>query len=190
EIGDDVKKARPKDFENYRDVVFKIESVDDVSAVNLRDVKEQNGGRTVTMKASGTIWVHSRPAKKQVVVEITFKGPPDAPTEIAFKTKEPLKVSLSTHDVKPRDTAGKFLDGALAVVGKKIDDTAQVTVEATAKLDVTKTAATSASASADAMMARYAASAPSTMPSVAASSAMSAMPPAGSAASAVAPPTK
>jgi hypothetical protein len=148
----------------------------------LKDVKEENGGRTVTMKASGTIWVHSRPAKKQVVVELTFKGPADAPTEIAIKTKEPLKVSLSTHDVKPRDTTGKFLDGALAVVGKKIDDTAQVTVEATAKIDSTKMAATSASASVDAMMARYATAAPSAMPSIAASTAMSAMPPIGSAA--------
>jgi hypothetical protein len=179
EIGDDVKKGRPKEFEAFRMVVFKIESVDEVSEPDLRKVTEADGARTVTVKTSGTLWVHSRPAKKQVSMQVSFKGPADAPTQISFKTTTPVDVSLATHDVKPRDTAGKFIDGALSVVGKKIDDKAQVSVEGTAKLDVAAQAA--ASAAAESMLAMHGTMASaSAMPSVAASAAKSAMPPSGS----------
>ncbi len=156
EIGDDVKAARPKDFENYKDVVFRIEAIESASpSADLTQVSEANGVRTVTLKAKGTLWVHSRPSPKTVTLEIAFRGPAEAPTELTFKTQMPLHVSLAAHDVKPRDAAGKFLDGALSVVGKKMDDDAQVSVEGTAGRDANAQAAASASASASAMLARY-----------------------------------
>ncbi|MBI2393224.1 MAG: hypothetical protein HYV09_26805 [Deltaproteobacteria bacterium] len=156
EIGDDVKAKRPKDFENYKDVVFRIETIESVTpSSDLSQVKEENGARTVTFKAKGTLWVHSRPAPKTVTVDVSFKGPADAPTEVSFKSKEPMHVSLAAHDVKPRDTAGKFLDGALRVVGKKMDDDAQISIEGTATRETDPKAASMASASASAVIGRH-----------------------------------
>lgn len=152
EVGDDVKAKRPKDFDNYKNVLFQIDTIESVTpSTDLTQVPEKDGVRTVTMKAKGTVWVHSRPAQKTVVVELAFKGSPTMPTEVSFKTKEPVHVSLAAHDVKPRDTAGKFLDGTLSVIGKKLDDDAQVHVEGSASHDPGAKVAASASAMSSAM---------------------------------------
>jgi hypothetical protein len=130
EIGE---KVEPKKRDDYKMARFTIESIDTVSAKTLADVKtDKEGVRTVHFSASGTLRVHGRPSKKKVEVDVTFKGPPDAPTEIAFRTTQPVIASLAEHDVKPRDLTGQFLAGALEKVGKKIDDKAQVHIEGTA----------------------------------------------------------
>lgn len=156
EVGDDVKAKRPKDFDNYKEVLFQIDAIESVTpSADLTQVPEKDGLRTVTMKAKGTLWVHSRPAPKTVLVELAFKGSPTMPSEVSFKTKEPVHVSLAAHDVKPRDTAGKFLDGTLSVIGKKLDDDAQVNVEGSATHDPGAKVAASASAMASAMVAGW-----------------------------------
>lgn len=177
ELGDDVKTKRPKDFENYKNVLFTIDAVESVApSADLMQVPEKDGVRTVTLKARGTLWVHSRPATKTVELEVAFKGSPTMPTELRFKSKAPLHVSLAAHNVKPRDTAGKFLDGTLSVIGKKLDDDAQVQVEGVATHDPNAKAAASASAEASAMVKTWQA-----MPAPAATSAAA---PAGSASAA------
>jgi hypothetical protein len=129
EIGDDVKRERPVDFEHYKDVVFRIDGVESVApSSDLAQVPEKDGARVVTLVARGTLWVHGRPAEKRAPLKITFRGPAAAPTEIAFESTADVVVSLAAHDVKPRDTAGKFLDGALSAVGKKLDDAAKVRI--------------------------------------------------------------
>jgi hypothetical protein len=133
ELGEKVEKAKRDD---YRMARFTIEKIETSSAPSLAAAKEEAGVRTVHFTAAGTLRVHGRSAKKSVAVDVSFKGPPDAPTEISFKTTEPVLASLSEHDVKPRDLTGQFLAGALEKVGKKIDDKAQVHVEG--KATVTK----------------------------------------------------
>ncbi len=126
ELGEKVEKVKRDD---YRMARFTIESIERTSAASLAAAKEESGVRTVHFSAKGTLRVHGRSAKKSVEVDVSFKGPPDAPTEIAFKTTQPVIASLSEHDVKPRDLTGQFLAGALEKVGKKIDDKAQVHVD-------------------------------------------------------------
>lgn len=126
EIGEKVEKAKRDD---YRMARFSIEKIDESSAASVAAAKEENGVRTVHLTASGTLRVHGRPAKKTVMVDVSFKGPPEAPTEITFKTTQPVIASLSEHDVKPRDLTGRFLAGALEKVGRKMDDRAQVHIE-------------------------------------------------------------
>jgi hypothetical protein len=126
EIGEKVEKTKRDD---YRMARFTIEKIDKASAASFAAAKDGK----VHLTATGTLRVHGRSAKKTVEVDVSFKGPPEAPTEIAFKTTEPLIASLSEHDVKPRDLTGQFLAGALEKVGKKIDDKAQVQIEGTAK---------------------------------------------------------
>ena len=137
EIGDDgpksVKQTDPQKFADYKLAHFYLDTVDEVSAKSLSDVAEASGVRVVTFKASGRLRVHGRDSKKTVSVQVTFSGPPDAPTELAFKTVDPVVASLSEHDVKPRDVSGKFLEGTLEAVGKKLDDKAQIQVEGRAK---------------------------------------------------------
>ena len=130
EIGE---KVEQKMRDDYRMARFTIEKIDESSAKSVAEAPEKDGMRTVTLKVSGTLRVHGRSAKKTAVIDVSFKGPPEAPTEITFKTKDPLVASLAEHDVKPRDTTGKFLAGALEAVGKKIDDKAQISVEGSAK---------------------------------------------------------
>lgn len=118
-------KVDPKKRDDYRMVRFTIEKIEKSSASSFAEAKDG----TFTVTANGTLRVHGRDSKKTVTVAVSFKGPPDAPTEITFKTSEALVASLSEHDVKPRDLTGRFLAGALEKVGNKIDDRAQVQIE-------------------------------------------------------------
>jgi len=129
EIGDDVE---PKRREENRFARFTIRSVDDVSS-KLVEVAEKNGERTVMVTARGDLWVHGVSSPTTVKLTAKFQGPPSAPTGLHIMTTEPLKLSLKEHDIKPRDVAGKFLNGALEKVGKKIDDTVQISLDVMAR---------------------------------------------------------
>lgn len=126
EIGEKVEPAKRDDYKMAR---FTIQSIEDVSVASLAAAKEEAGVRKVHVKAKGRLRVHGRSADKTVEIDVSFKGPADAPTEIAFRTTHPVVASLSEHDVKPRDLTGQFLAGALEKVGKKIDDKAQLQIE-------------------------------------------------------------
>ncbi len=128
EIGDDVEAMRR---EENRFARFTIRSVDEVSS-KLVEAAEKNGERSVTVTGQGDLWVHGVSSPTTVKLVAMFQGPPDAPTGLHLTTAEPLKLSLKEHDVKPRDVAGKFLNGALEKVGKKIDDTVQISLDLTA----------------------------------------------------------
>jgi polyisoprenoid-binding protein YceI len=100
---------------------------------SLAEAPDEGGARKLSAKVSGDLNVHGVVSQKTVPVTVTFGGPPDAPTEFAIRTDDPLPVSMKEHDVKPRDKIGSFLNGALDRIGKKIDDKAQVSVDFMAK---------------------------------------------------------
>jgi polyisoprenoid-binding protein YceI len=129
EIGDDVEAPRR---EENRFARFTIQGVDEVSP-KLADTPEMGGERTVTVTARGDLWLHGVSVPKTVKLVAAFQGPPNAPTSLHVTTARPLEVSLKEHDVKPRDVAGKFLSGALEKVGKKIDDTVQISLDVAAR---------------------------------------------------------
>jgi polyisoprenoid-binding protein YceI len=129
EIGDDVESMR-RDENRY--ARFTIRSIDEVSS-KLADAPETNGERTVMVSAKGDLWLHGVSSVKTIKLSAAFQGPPTAPTSLHVTTAEPLRVSLKEHDVKPRDVAGRFLNGALEKVGKKIDDTVQISLDVTAR---------------------------------------------------------
>jgi polyisoprenoid-binding protein YceI len=130
EIGPDVEAKRR---EENRWVRFTIKAIDDANPTKLAAAEAKNGQRTVTVQATGDLWLHGVASSKKVSVALTLDGPPEAPTSIRIVTSQPLKVSLKEHDVKPRDLAGKFLAGALEKIGQKIDDTVQISLDLTAK---------------------------------------------------------
>ena len=124
EIGPDVDAKRR---EENRWARFTIKSIDETSAAKAGD------GATVTVKASGDLWLHGVSSPKTVTATVTIEGPADAPTSVHVVTSQPVRVSLKEHDVKPRDLAGKFLAGALEKIGQKIDDEVQISLDLTAK---------------------------------------------------------
>lgn len=130
EIGSDVE---PKRREENRWARFTIDAIDDLAPAKLADAPETDGKRKLTVTAKGSVWLHGVTAPKTVKLKVTFTGPADAPTALHVETVDPLALSLKQHDVKPRDIAGKFLDGALEKVGKKIDDRVQVRLSIDAK---------------------------------------------------------
>jgi len=79
--------------------------------------------------AEGDLWLHGKTEPKSVKLSVSFRGAPESPSEIRVKTLEIMPVSLQAHDVKPRDIAGKFLQGTLEQIGKKIDDKVQVSLD-------------------------------------------------------------
>jgi YceI-like domain len=131
EIGDDVDA---KHREENRFARFTIQNVGDVSS-RLTDAPEKDGARTLTLTARGDLWVHGVSSPKTVKLVAAFQGPPAAPTALHITTATPLVLSLKEHDIKPRDVAGKFLNGALEKVGKKIDDSVQISLDVTARSD-------------------------------------------------------
>ncbi len=125
ELGEKVSEQARADYKLAR---FSLKKVTKAEPAKLADAKDEGGKRKVRITAEGTIRVHGREAPKTITLDVTFTGPADAPNGIQFATVEPVPVSLSEHDVKPRDNVGSFLNGALEKVGKKIDDKVQVTI--------------------------------------------------------------
>jgi hypothetical protein len=129
QLGVDVPE---KERGENRWVRFTIRSISSSSAARIADAPEKDGKRTVSIVAQGDVWLHGVSAAKTVKLTVEFQGPTAAPTSIHVVGAEPIVISLKEHDVKPRDVAGKFLDGALEKVGKKIDDSVQISIDLTA----------------------------------------------------------
>lgn len=125
EVGDDSPAASKAAHEYAR---FRLQSIT-TDVPSLAAAPEQGGKRTVHLKATGDVTVHGVSVPRTVPLVAEFEGPASAPTAVTVRSEAPFDVSLKKHDVKPRDTLGKFLDGALEKVGKKIDDRVQVSVE-------------------------------------------------------------
>jgi hypothetical protein len=119
----------------YADLVLR--SIDGLSATDLTKVAAVKDGsedvRTVAMTVHGALSIHGHVAPKDAPVDVVFHYPAGAPadsrpTRIEIKSKQPMRVVLKEHDVRPRDPAGKLLDWTARLVSK-VAETADVTVD-------------------------------------------------------------
>jgi hypothetical protein len=144
QLDDMMKDAAAR--ERNRWVHFAIRSIDGLSATDLSKVAPSKVGgddvRTITLVAHGDLEVHSLPSKgqKDVALEVRFhvpSGSPDGtkPTsiELVSKVDAPLQITLADHDVKPRDTEGILAQKAFGLLGTKVADVANVSVNLVAK---------------------------------------------------------
>ena len=112
---------------------FAIRSIDGLSATDLSKVPLSEGdARRVTMTVHGDLLVHGHKIEKEDVVEVAFRYAPGAapeakPIRIEMKSKQPMRVVLKEHDVRPRDTEGKIAAWTANLVAK-VAETADVTV--------------------------------------------------------------
>jgi hypothetical protein len=116
---------------------YAIRSIDGLSATDLSKVPPTKDGpddvRTVTMTTHGELLIHGHKVDREAQIEVTFHypsgGPPDKPSSVVVKTKTPLHVVLAEHDVKPRDDTGKIAKAAFHLLGTKVADSADISLE-------------------------------------------------------------
>jgi hypothetical protein len=120
-----------------RFAIFAIRSIDGASASDVTKMPLESDAvgafRMVSLTAHGELLLHGRKVTKDAELEVRVRyasgSPADAkPSAIEIKTKKPFTVVLSEHDVKPRDTFGKFAQGSLGLLGTKVAETASVTL--------------------------------------------------------------
>ncbi len=140
EVGD---VATPDVKEANRWIVFAIRSIDNASATDVSKVAPVSEGgedvRVVTLTAKGDLLLHGHKVEnREAKLEARLHYPAGAaanstPSLIELKSKEPLRVTLAEHDVKPRDTFGKLASGTLTLLGTKVANTADVSIDLRAK---------------------------------------------------------
>jgi hypothetical protein len=129
-LADDVKAAN-------KYAVYAIRGVENLSATDLTKVPATKDGadevRTVTATTKGELLIHGHKVDREADVEVGFHYAPgaaaDKPKSVTIKSKKPLRATLAEHDVKPRDGFGKIAKGAFNLLGTKVADVADVTLD-------------------------------------------------------------
>jgi hypothetical protein len=128
--------ANVKDANRW--ATFAIRSIDGLSATDLAKVSPEKQGdgdvRTVTLTAHGDFLLHGHKVAKDAALELTFHYSPGAPAKskpmgIDVRSKGPLHIVLADHEVKPRDNLGALAQNALGLLGTKVAETADVTLD-------------------------------------------------------------
>lgn len=117
--------------------VYAIRSVDNLSASDLSKVAATKDGdaevRSVTATTHGELLIHGHKVEREAEVEVQFRYAPgaivDKPSSVVIKAKKPLRVQLAEHDVKPRDNFGKIAKGAFSLLGTKVADSADISLD-------------------------------------------------------------
>lgn len=144
EVADGAQGKLPDDVkEKNRYAVYTIRSVENASATDLAKVPATKDGdadvRKVTLTTKGELLVHGRKVDRDAEVEVTFRyaagAPAERPSAASIVTKKPVPVVLAEHDVKPRDPAGKLAKDFFHLLGTKVADNADVTLDLKAKLE-------------------------------------------------------
>lgn len=134
-------KLDEKTKEANRYAVYAIRSVENVSTADVSKLAPTKDGgddvRTVTLTTKGELLVHGHKVERDADVEVAFRydagAPADKPKAITIKTKKPLRLVLAEHDVKPRDGFGKIAKGSFHLLGTKVADNADISLDLLAK---------------------------------------------------------
>lgn len=138
EVADGEEGKLPDDVKlGNRFAVYAIRSLENLSATDLTKVAPTKDGadelRTVTATTKGELLIHGHKVDREADVEVVFRYAPgesaDKPKSIAIKSRKPLRATLAEHDVKPRDGLGKLAKGAFNLLGTKVADVADVTLD-------------------------------------------------------------
>lgn len=129
-LPDDVKSTN-------RYATYAIRSITNLSEKDLTKVAPTKDGadevRTVTATTKGELLIHGHKVEKEAEVEVSFRYAPgataDKPRALSIKSKKPFRVTLAEHEVKPRDGFGKIAKGAFNLLGTKVADTADITLD-------------------------------------------------------------
>jgi len=137
ETGSDVPEKVRND---NRWAIFKIKKVIKAIPSSVKEAKpftdEIGTGYNFAITVEGELRIHGVTSKQIVELNISIwnvKADGErykvAKRVLLLRTVKPIEVSMKHHDVKPRDTTGKFLAKALSVVGLKIADTVLISLD-------------------------------------------------------------
>jgi polyisoprenoid-binding protein YceI len=134
-------KLDEKVKEQNRYAVYAIRSIENPTATDVTTIAPTKDGtdevRTVTMTTKGELLVHGRKVERDGVVEVAFRydpgAAPEKPKAITVKSKKPFRVVLAEHDVKPRDGFGKIAKGSFNLLGTKVAENADISLDLRAK---------------------------------------------------------
>jgi hypothetical protein len=128
-VGDEIN-------EEHRWATFDITSADEATDDDVTRVVPVREGeldvRAVMMTVHGLFMVHGRRVNKDVRVELRCKWPAGVggrPHVIDVRTVRPFPAVLAEHEVKPRDEFGKVAKSAFNLLGTKVADVADVSVD-------------------------------------------------------------
>ncbi len=129
-LDDSVKNAN-------RWAVYAIRSIENLSATDLIKIAPTKAGadevRTVTATTHGELLLHGHKVDRDADVEVAFHypvgGAADKPSSLTIKSKKPFRTTLSDYDVKPRDGFGKIAKGAFNLIGTKVAEVADVSLD-------------------------------------------------------------
>ena len=134
-------KLDEKTKEANRWAVYAIRFVENASATDLAKVAPTKDAadevRTVNLTTKGELLVHGIKNERVADLELQFRYEPGAPATkpraLAVMTRKPFRVILGDHEVKPRDAAGKIKRDAFHLLGTKVADNADITLDLRAK---------------------------------------------------------
>lgn len=117
--------------------VYAIRSIDNLSATDLTKVAATKEGadevRTITATTHGEFLLHGHKVDRDADVEVAFHypvgGAADKPSSLTIKSKKPFRTTLADYDVKPRDGFGKIAKGAFNLIGTKVAEVADVSLD-------------------------------------------------------------
>lgn len=131
-LPDDLKTAN-------RYARFAIRSIDGIEQADLGKIPSRpvpgssDTEKSVRMTVHGELLLHGHKVTRDVPIEATFRYAQgalvDKPASVHVRSLSPLHVVLAEHDVKPRDGFGKIAKGAFLLLGTKVAEAADVSLD-------------------------------------------------------------
>jgi polyisoprenoid-binding protein YceI len=133
ELGSGVSAA---DRETRRIATFVVHGLEGAEGKSLARARAHRDGKPPHFEATvvGELSLHGvrAPARVPVSLEIVSEeGRPESPTRLVIRSRKPLVVSLSVHDIRPRDARGVLVARELALLGENVGREAKVSFELT-----------------------------------------------------------
>jgi len=122
----DIGSSRPEaERERLRRAKFELTAIEELFHSSAEP------GKRMPLSAIGQLSLHGFrvPARAALEVEFLYADGGAEPSEIVIRTRRPLVVSLSTHDIQPRDSSGVLLAQETKLLGVRVGREARVTLE-------------------------------------------------------------
>jgi polyisoprenoid-binding protein YceI len=123
----------------HRFATFEIRGLEGAEGKSLARLRPGRDGRTPQLETTvaGELSLHSvrAPVRVPVSLEIADTGLGDGPPpRLVIRSRKPLVMSLSVHDIRPRDAHGVLVARELTLLGEKVGRDAKVSFELTLAL--------------------------------------------------------
>ena len=117
--------------------VYAIRSISAPSATDLTKVTPTKDGdddvRDVKLSTHGEVLIHGHKVERDADLDVSFHYAPgaaaDKPKFVTVKSVKPFRIVLAEHDVKPRDNFGKIAKASFHLLGTKVADTADISLD-------------------------------------------------------------